>query len=799
MTNQPRSFVEVVPLVGAPGRFTYSVPEPLAGGVVRGRRVLVPFGRRQEVGVVVAEADGSGRDEVRPIEALLDDGPLVLPEVLDLCVWAAEYYAAALALVLRAALPPGAHGLASEQLGLTESGREALKSGGVAANLRQALRATELDEAQLVPKALRARLAREGLVEIRRGRAPGGEVPMVEIAVDIAPAGAEVNVRHRALYATYALVRRHGRLPLDELRRALPQARASLARLCSRGFVRIERAPREAAASPGTNVTLPPPVLMVEQAAAVDRLAAALGAGPATFLLEGVTGSGKTEVYLQLIERARRGGGTALVLVPEIALTPQLAGRFRARFGVDVAVLHSGLTERDRASEWHRIRRGAAPLVVGARSAVFAPLAKPAVIIVDEEHDPSFKQESGLRYHGRDLAVMRGKLAGAVVVLGTATPSLETLENVNRGRYERLRLSRRVDDRPLPVVELIDLRGRGREKAEGGVAPSGLLSAQLVTALRQTHEQAEQAIVFLNRRGHSTALFCRDCGEVRRCPDCAVAFTWHERRQWLVCHYCGRRERAPDECGHCRSTRLLFTGAGTEKLEDELAAALPGARVGRLDRDTAGNVRRLGAILDRFSRRELDVLVGTQMVTKGHDFPLVTLVCVLLADAGLHQPDFRAAERTAQLLTQVAGRAGRGVRPGRVLVQTFHPEAPAVAAVVGHDYEAFARVELAERRAVGYPPFRRLCLVRVEGEDAQQAERLASELAARARPAPGVEVLGPAPAPLAMLRGRHRFQVLLKAEKVSALQAALRRLASLRLGGSGKTRVVFDVDPVDMS
>ncbi len=796
--SAPALRVDVVPLTGVPGVFSYSVPQPLASKIARGRRVIVPFGKHQQVGVVVSEPSAATREGLRPVESVLDDGPLLFPELLGLCRWAADYYLAPLGLALRAALPPGAHGAATERIELTEHGRSALSTGTLPPKLRRAARAVEAGEEQLLSAPTRAKLEREGLATVQRGVRAGGAIPLVEVAVDVAAPGTTIATHHHALRRTFELVHQRGRVRMDELLQELPQARSAIGRLSARGLVRLESVPREAATA-DLRSSSAPALLMPEQRAAVDALARALDTGPATYLLEGVTGSGKTEVYLQLIARARQREGTALVLVPEIALTPQLSGRFRARFGAEVAVLHSGLTDRDRAAEWHRIHRGDAPIVVGARSAVFAPLRHPMVLIVDEEHDPSFKQESGLRYHGRDLAVVRGRLAKALVLLGTATPSLETLENVNRGRYRHLRLEKRVDERPLPEVELVDLRGRGREKAQGGVVPSGLLSPELVAALRATRDRGEQSIVFLNRRGHSTALLCRDCGEVRRCPDCQVAFTWHDRRGFLVCHYCGRRERAPDACGRCGSTRLLLTGAGTEKVEVELATALPQARLARLDRDTAGNARRLAAILDRFSRRESDVLVGTQMVTKGHDFPLVTLVCVLLADAGLNQPDFRAAERTAQLLTQVAGRSGRGTRRGRVLVQTFNPDAPAVTAVLAHDYGSFARAELAEREAVGYPPFRRLGLVRVEGEDAAQAERQARALAERARTARAVDVLGPAPAPLPMLRGRHRFQVLLKAERAAALHAVLRELAKVPVSASGKTRVVLDVDPVDLS
>ena len=511
-----------------------------------------------------------------------------------------------------------------------------------------------------------------------------------------------------------------------------------------------------------------------------------------------MTGSGKTEVYLRLIARALERGEQALVVVPEIALTPQLAARFAGRFGDRVAVLHSGLTDSERTSEWHRIRRGEAPIVVGARSALFAPLTRPRVIVVDEEHDGSFKQDSGLRYHGRDLAVVLGRLSEALVVLGSATPSLETLHNAARGRYRHLRLPRRVVDRAMPDVRLVDLRGRARGKAENGVAPSGLLSDEAVAALRETVARGEQAIVFLNRRGHSTALLCRDCGEVARCKSCAVSLTYHERRGILTCHYCGHREPPPDSCGHCGSTRMLFTGAGTEKLEDELKAALPGGRLARLDRDAAPHGRAVESILGRFARREADVLVGTQMVTKGHDFPGVTLVCVLLADAALNQPDFRASEHTAQLLTQVAGRAGRSTLPGRVLVQTFNPDAPAVRAVLGHDYATFAQAELAERASVGYPPMRRLALVRFEGPDEEAVRALATRATTALRAIDGLERLGPAPAALARLRDLHRHQLLLKSDRHGPLAAAGHALDALRPSLSGGLRLVFDLDPVDM-
>jgi primosomal protein N' (replication factor Y) len=792
--------VEVVPLGGAPGSYTYAVPPPMAARAVIGARVVVPFGARRRAGIVLGPAPEPKEGSLREIEDVLDEGALLSREVIDLVRWAADYYDAPVSLAFRSALPPGADVEEARHPVLSERARKALSDGSIPANLRRALRAIETGESQVLASGTLKRLVREGWAELEREIRAGGDAPMIEIVVrrpDVAAPA--IAAHHRSLRAVWDALSVEPRLPMETLRAEVPSAREAVQRLMKRGLVHIEQVPRPASAIAATRTAAP--VLSEEQQVALTALERALDVPERQpFLLEGVTGSGKTEVYLRLIASARARGRTALVLVPEIALTPQLSARFRARFGGEVAVLHSGLSDTDRAAEWHRIRRGEAAIVVGARSAVFAPVDRPAVVVVDEEHDSSFKQAEGLRYHGRDLAVVRGRLAGAVVVLGSATPSLETVANAVRGRYAHLRLTRRIDARPMPAVDLVDLRGRGRARVDAAVQPSDLLSMELQQALRDTVARREQAIVFLNRRGHSTALLCRDCGVVRRCEQCSVAMTWHERRKRLICHYCGARVEAPDGCPSCGSFRLLYAGAGTEKLEDELTAAVPGARVARLDRDTASTTRRLETVLSRFAAREIDVLVGTQMVAKGHDFPGVTLVCVLLADAALHQPDFRAGERTAQLLNQVAGRAGRGDKPGRVLVQTFAPEAAAVRAALSHDYASFARVELQERETAGYPPFRRLCLIRLEGEDESTtsgfAQRVGRELQSPARE--DFVVLGPAAAPLARIRGRYRFQVLLKSSRHSVLAQAVRDLRRALQRPPGGVRMMVDIDPVDM-
>jgi primosomal protein N' (replication factor Y) (superfamily II helicase) len=513
----------------------------------------------------------------------------------------------------------------------------------------------------------------------------------------------------------------------------------------------------------------------------------------APFLLHGVTGSGKTEVYLRVIAKALEAGRTALVLVPEISLTPQLAARFRARFGDLVAILHSGLSETARFGEWSRLRRGEARIAVGARSAVFAPMTGLGVIVVDEEHDGSFKQDEGVRYHARDVALVRAQRAGAVCVLGSATPSLESAAHAERGAYRKLVLTQRPTARPMPEVEIIDLRT---------YVPDGdaMLSAPLRAAIGGALAAGDQTILFLNRRGFATFVLCRACGHAFRCPHCSVSLTYHRHSDRLSCHYCGFAQRVPDACPSCGATGTIERkGLGTEKVADAVAAAFPSARVARLDRDVATGAK-IEAVLARVARREVDVLVGTQMVTKGHDFPGVTLVGVLCADTGLTLPDFRASERTFQLLAQVAGRAGRGDKPGRVMIQTYRPSAPAVVAAAAHDYARFFAAESAARAELGYPPHGRLIAVRVDGADAhevagvaQQLARLA-EAAARQPGATQVEVRGPVPAPLERLRNRTRWQIWLRSTDRHALRRVARSVVATEL--SSTVRVGLDVDPM---
>jgi primosomal protein N' (replication factor Y) len=577
---------------------------------------------------------------------------------------------------------------------------------------------------------------------------------------------------------------------------------AVVKRLAAMGLVevrqeRVDRDPFAATAAGAPPHDLDARHLTDEQRAALEPLHAFADAGRfQVALLHGVTGSGKTEVYLRLADRVVRSGRGVLVLVPEIALTPAVAAVFRARFGAQVAIQHSGLSDGERHDQWHRIRRGDVSLVIGTRSAIFAPLPTPGLIIVDEEHDTSYKQDETPRYHGRDVAIMRGKFAGALVLLGSATPSLESYYNAEQGKYALVTLSRRVLDRPLATVRVVNMR---EELAAAG--PDVILSSVLCASMRERLDRREQSLVLLNRRGYAASVFCRQCGSTVDCPQCSVSLTVHTgKREWrALCHYCNFSRIVPKQCPSCAAPYLEHIGFGTERVEAEITTLFPDARVGRIDRDTIRRRGSLADLLGRFGRGELDVLVGTQMIAKGHDFPQVTLVGVISADVGLGLADFRAAERTFQLLTQVAGRAGRGEQAGEAVVQTLFPNHYSIQLATSQDYAAFFTKEIAFRHAMHYPPNVAMVNVVVRGRTHDEAMSGAARLvkATIASAARGhVTVLGPAPAPLRRLRGEYRAQFFLKgtsrAEMRKALKQALASVPELA------RKISVDVDPLSV-
>ena len=816
MTRPSPPFVEVAPISPVEGTFTYVVPEELSGRLPPGVRVVVPFGRRPLVGVVVAHRDeppAIPADKLRPVSDVLDAEPMVVGPVLDLLRWAAAYYFTSLGDLVRAALPSGLHGPARRFAWRTSAaaGDDACPRGRLLAALPEGPPGEDcLVVLRRVGRPAGMRhlldLARRGEVALEYRFVRPKVRPRLEVRYRFAasPRGG-LSKKRRAVLDALAAAGEAG-LSSSTVADAAPCPGPQLRWLVEQGLA--ERFSVESLRDPflGDPVARDrAPAWTADQRAALDAVGRALArGGHATMLLHGVTGSGKTEVYLEAIRRVCDEGRGALVLVPEIALTPQLAGRFRARFGERVAVLHSGLSDGERYDQWRRIRGGDLPIVVGARSAVFAPLADLGIVVIDEEHDASYKQDEQPRYDARHLALVRAQRASALALLGSATPSLESHLHAVRGKYEQVTLETRPTGEALPLVELVDLRREGSprpRRGAGGEADDSPLTPRLVEALRETMADGSQAILFLNRRGWSSFVVCRACGQSFRCGSCAVGLTHHRGQGLLRCHYCDHAERVPEICPACGARAVGLFGLGTERLEAAVAELLPGARVARLDRDTAGR-RSLSSLVRSMRLGEIDVLVGTQMVTKGHDFPGVTLVGVVAADLGLNLPDFRAAERTFQLLTQVAGRAGRGDRPGRVLIQTFSPEHYALVAARGHDYAQLAERELALRRELGYPPFGHLIALRLDSPDAarvrQAALRIGDALVA-VLSRPGSEpaaVLGPAPAPLSLLRGRHRWQLLLKARRRGRLRELVREVR--RLPPDAAVRLAIDVDPIHM-
>ncbi|MFQ5665913.1 MAG: primosomal protein N' [Candidatus Binatia bacterium] len=803
--------VVVIPAAGDIDPLDYVVDERLRASVRPGVRVLVPLGTRRAVGIVTDLAAASARPRLKQVLTVLDPEPLLDGSLLRLCRWMADYYSSSVAEAVSAALP-GRLRIRIERTarlnGTPLGERSTLTQPEQALVQWLAAHGAQTTGAVADKFGLRGRralgsLQRKGWISIddvlRGGSGPTKHERHYRVARVLASDEAcEWQRKRPAQYAVYAYLRQHPlrRARALELHATFPNASAKLGALIKAGLVSVVEEEVYRPVLSDTVLQDRPVGLTTAQRDAVGAVTGAIGSEFRTFLLWGVTGSGKTEVYLRCISACLDQARTALVLVPEISLTHQLVDRVRVRFGDRVAVLHSGLSDGERWDEWRKIARGEVPIVVGARSAVFAPLPRLGLVVVDEEHDAAFKQDDGIRYNGRDVAVMRAKLSGCPALLGSATPAMETFHNGRIRRYQVLELPERVEARPLPAMDIVDLR---RSSAAGR---SVLISPQLAAVLKANLAAHGQSLVFLNRRGFANFLQCLQCGDALMCPNCSVTLTLHRRWQALRCHHCDYTVSIPSACPACGGLSLSAWGAGTEQVEAALRTILPGTRVGRMDRDTT---RRKGAqreILAAWERREYDVLVGTQMITKGHDFPGVTLVGVLLADQSLNFPDFRAAERTFQLLTQVAGRAGRGTRPGRVIVQTLQPTHFSLQCAANHDYRHFAEQELAARRELGYPPFARLVQIRCEGERPDATERIARTLAAqvaRAAP-PGVGLLGPTLAPIERLRRRYRWQLLIRGRNGTAVRNTARagRDAVRRQARGAAVRVLVDVDPYNM-
>ncbi len=801
-------FVDVAVPKSAPDALTYRVPANLVPFAVPGVRVRVPLRKRHATGVIISVADTTDlpTKSIRPIEEVLDEAPLLPQRLMDIAEFISGYYRCPLGTTLASMIPARLFRPDAEEAQLTPTGA-AMEIDGLPLAQRAILAALRITPRLKVPTLLgRADLTNRGPLDAtvssgwvhlrsqRRDRAPQVEVMAVQLASDPldellekcrrAPRQRQV-IEWLAAEARPALA--------SEVSQATGCSSATLRTMAQRGL--IQRFSQRSAGRPRWSLATSTVrhQLTDEQAVAVDAIDSATAAGGyAPFLLHGVTGSGKTEVYIRCLESVLASGRGGIVLVPEIGLTPAASGAVEQRFGRSIAVLHSAQSDGDRWREWLRVRSGEARIVVGPRSALFAPLDDLGLIVVDEEQDSAYKQQEAPRYHARDLALVIGRDAEVPVLLCSATPSAEASALVQRGLATKLTLSKRVAGHSLPEVELVDLR---QQKPEPGEQGRTLFSQPLKDALAETIDRGEQAILLMQRRGWAPVLMCRDCGHRTDCPSCSVALVVHRRSGDLRCHYCGHRNRIPLKCPSCQGRLLDPVGAGTEKVAHHLSQLHPEVRAVILDRDTVRRRDGLERALGTFAAGNAQVLVGTQMVAKGHHFPGVTLTGVISADALLNLPDFRSGERTFQLLTQVAGRAGRGDRPGRVIIQTYYPDHPAVRFACGHDVDAFLAEELVFRRAFSYPPAARLALVRFESKN-QNAARTASEEAAKAigRPPDGVRVRGPATAPIERIREYWRWQILISARNRDTLRKVLERTESPTLSRS--VRRIIDVDPL---
>jgi primosomal protein N' (replication factor Y) len=794
--------------------FSYRVPEdmqPVVGG-----RVLVPFRQQRLSGIVVELHDRQPSVAAKNVISVLDSQPVLDRQLLDLGKWIANYYLAPLGEVLRGMLPLNAEFKRAISYRITDEGHSALYAAGISGSsarsrktpdeqlaeigvldylaARESTRESTLRSALRVSQSLLAGMTRKKWIVREDVSDARGAGRRIKVAVLKASEG-KLNANQQKLIEK--LTEAGGRIPIDQLRQ-LNIPRTTLGTLVNRGLVEVildEAAEPEFAS--GLKGRLPPLNFQFNAAQqnALNRIQESVSA--ATFsgtLLHGVTGSGKTAVYLAAMRSVLESGRSAILLVPEIGLTPAMAADLHHVFANEVAVLHSSLSDKERAEQWRRIKKGDARIVVGTRSAVFAPVSNLALIIVDEEQDSSYKQEEMPRYNARDVAVMRAKMADAVAVLGSATPSLESYFNAKKGKYALLQLPDRVEQRPLPEVEITDMR---REFQETGAEQ--VISRKLGAEIKDRLDRKEQVMVLLNRRGYSPVVLCRTCGKKLECKNCAIALTHHKRTHRMECHYCGHIAPIPKACVHCGSEYVYFLGTGSEKLEELLHGMFPQARIGRLDRDTVRGQEDFERALNALNEGELDLLVGTQMIAKGHDIHGVTLVGVVGADTALGMPDFRAAERTFQLLTQVAGRAGRGDSPGRVVVQTYFPDHYAIQYAAHHDFIGFYEKELRFRSWMHYPPYTALANVLVRSNKLDDALKWSGQLGQWFEKTrhEGIRVLGPAAAPIVRLKQDYRYHFVLKSASREKLNTLLRTmLGFMSQQKIPRTQVIVDVDAI---
>jgi primosomal protein N' (replication factor Y) len=786
--------------------FHYSVPHHLEDGVEIGKRVLIPFKNREALGFIVGFGKPPEGVILKDIKDIVDEEPLFDVKRLEFLKWVADYYLTSLGVVLKAAHPGGLGVSLRRLIKITKEGDNLLHKDKLDEREKFILKTLSNADGLTTNKLLNIvdgatyqqlnSLRRRGLIEFDYQVCSNPRIKHEKIIVAQENNGldGEFKGKNKSKGEILDFVRTHGRVPYPHIRAIFGNVSRHIKRLQEKGFIKVEE--EEVSRDPFSHIPFSrdiPPQLTPDQEVAFRKITEAVEKRRfSPFLLHGVTGSGKTEVYLRAINEVIKKGREAIVLVPEISLTPQLVKRFRSRFGKKVAVIHSALSDGERFDAWRMARRGEVKIIIGARSAIFAPFKNIGMIVVDEEHEPSYKQEEAPCYNARDLSLVLGKMADAVVILGSATPSVESYANGLKEKFAYLSLPLRVEDRSLPEVEVVDMR---KEK-------SGVFSKQLEEAIVENFNQNKQTILFLNRRGFSTLIICPACGDMLKCPNCSISLTYHIKEDSIMCHYCGITEGFFKNCRNCGSS-LRRLGVGTQRIEEEVRRTLPQARIARMDRDAITGKQKLLKLYERLEKGEIDILIGTQMVAKGHDLPGVTLVGVISADLSLGIPDFRAGERTFQLVTQVAGRAGRGEELGRVIVQTYNPDHPSIKFAIEQDSVGFLNEELKLREELDYPPFSRLINLTFQGNFESETAVLAKKTGETARklvsklPIGTIYVIGPSPAPIYKIRNLYRWQMLLKGSNLNTLHKFSKQLKAILSKNTGKVKVSMDVDPIN--
>jgi primosomal protein N' (replication factor Y) len=803
-----KEIVEVAVGLPVSKTFHYRIPEKMRGSLQIGMRVIVPFKGRKVTGFAIDLLDYPPKgveEKLREVEDLPDEGPLIDSKMLRFYRWIADYYIYPLGEVIKTGIPPGLHLKSEMVLSLTQNGKDCLTRGGLETVQEKVFKEIErLGKVTLkrilkkFPREIsRSQIffwKREGLLNVEAEMEGGGVKPKFEKLITYLE-GEPSNPLPKKQAEILRWVKEKGKVFASELNKRFKSPSKAIQSLEFKGLIILSdrEVIRNISVQPELK-SYPKPELTSDQEAIFSEILKGVHSKQfSPFLIYGVTGSGKTEIYLRAIEEVLNQGREAIVLVPEISLTPQLLSRFKSRFGENLSLLHSKLGRGERYDQWRRIRKGDVKIALGARSAIFAPFKNLGIIIVDEEHDPSYKQEEKLKYHAKDLAVVRAKQDEAMLLLGSATPSLESFHNTERGKIRLLTLPERIAGKPLPRVEVVDMRN---EKV--------LLSEKVRAALQKNIGNKKQSLLFLNRRGFANFILCPDCGLTFKCPNCSVTLTHHLRDHSLQCHYCDYRIRAPGDCPQCGGHRLKGIGIGTERLEEEIQSLFPGTQVSRMDRDTTSRRRSHQQILKGLESGKIDILVGTQMIVKGHDFPNVTFVGVVSADTSLHFPDFRSSERTFQLLTQVAGRAGRGEVFGEVVIQTFNPDHYSIQKAKDHNFIGFYQEESQFRKALDYPPFSRLINFKVVGNSEKKTKAVSEEMGEIGQGllkrgyGKGIEILGPSAAPFTKMRGKFRWQMLAKGKSHKLLHQFAKELAhQLEEVTKGKgVNLEIDVDPV---